>query len=164
MTILSAILFVSIILTSCSSKSVELKIKKNETIEGPLKGYIEIADQPYKLEFEKQGDYFQAYINVKIKILRPIDFDIPNSGAYNSDVIDLTLNFLDEFGTEPISEMFGLAGSEYDEFVNFLKSGSGEKIFKMRGPQSISSESHFIEKSDWGKVKFFNISSSIKKP
>jgi len=157
------ILIIALALVSCSTKSHEFSISKPETVEGKLKGYIDIVDQPYKLEFEKgggiPGNDLQAIVNIKFKIIRHVDFEI--SSGYNKG-INIDLKFLDESGLEPISESFGLAGKEQDEFESYLKSGNGEKIFKMRGPQMISSESSFINKSDWSKVKFIKIFSSVK--
>jgi hypothetical protein len=156
------------LLMSCggSSKGPEMKVEAGKSIEGPLAGYIEVVDQPYLIEFEKgggiEGNDLQAYVNVKFKMIKPLDFELPVDETYN--VVDLTLASHDEAGTSPVSESFGLAGLEHEAFVNFLKSGSGEKVFKMRGPQMISSADDFFEKADWMKVKSFNILSAIKGP
>ncbi len=156
------------LLMSCggSSKGPEMKVEAGKSIEGPLAGYIEVVDQPYLVEFEKghgiEGNDLQAVINVKFKMIKPLDFELPAGDNY--DAVDLTLAFHDESGASPVSEGFGLAGVEYAEFVNFLKSGSGEKVIKMRGPQMISSADDFFEKADWMKVKSFNILTEVKAP
>ena len=122
-----------------------------------------MVDQPYKVEFEHHGDYpkgmdYQAFINLKIKIKKPIDVEIAE--GYNKG-IDITLKFYDENDTQPVSNNFGLAGAEQGEFEEFLKSGSGDKVFKMRGGNS-GGESKFFEAADWSKVKYIRLITKMK--
>ncbi len=158
MTVFGVILFASVILTSCGGGSPSMNVIKKNPVEGVLKDYIEIVDQPYKIEFEKHGDYpkgmdYQAFINLKFKLIKPFDGKITN--GYNKG-IDITLKFYDENESQPVSETFGLAGREQGEFEEWLKSGEGERVFKMRGGNS-GGESSFLKAADWPKVKYIRI-------
>lgn len=150
-------------LSCATKKSPIINAASTTPVEGVMTDYLELVQQPYKIEFEKKGDRgkgwedYQAFINLKFKIKKPFDQQIPN--GYNQGVgVDVKL--YDESGGQPVSETFGLAGNEQGEFEEFLKSGSGERVFKMRG-SGCDGSSEFFDKADWDKVKFLRVVTRI---
>lgn len=143
---LEFLVFISLLLIGCSTKNSSLKIIHPKDVEGPLNGYIEIIDEPYTIEFEKcdseDKEGYISFITLKIKIKKPLDFEIPDDktkGTWN-----LGLLFFDKLDSKPMNIKFGLAESDYGDFKNFLKVGYGIKKIKIYGPIGIKNKDQFI--------------------
>lgn len=160
MTILGAMFIASVILTSCGGKSPELSLKKENSISGVLKGYVEIVDKsPYKIEFEEsgEGDFYKEtpYIVITLKSIKSIE--IP-SGEENS--IQLDVDLIDDNDGPVQPSLFGSIPRDLDAIESHLKSGSREKSFKLYGYNSGKTSSDFFKDKDVSKAKFISLNST----
>jgi hypothetical protein len=138
--IFGAILFVSVILTSCGGNSesesgekislpdppTDVKYDGVQLIDGPLSEYIEVVPGQYALELEKKEEkYILGYsgtIKVKFKFLKPID--VRSGSGYNNYGPSLLGKALDEKGA-PLD--FNMDINADKDLATYLKRGSGEE-------------------------------------
>ena len=173
MTIIGAMIFASIILTSCGGGKKEekekiklpdpptdLKYEGVTLIDGPLSEYIEVVPGSYLFEIVKDEDsYSPGYketMKVKFKFIKSID--VKTGTGYNHYGPSLNGKAIDEQGA-PLE--FKLSVSTDQDLATYLKRGSGEEWLTLyvSGQGSISTEEDavkLLEKYKKGKKIRFN--------
>ena len=149
-----AIIFVTLILTSCETKSPELNLSKTETVSGALNSYVKVIDKsPYKIEFNKTSDEVKPYIIVTLESIKAC---IKPNGEMNS--LWSTVNILDENNAPVLSGRF--VCTDWNELENFIATGTGQKSFKYIFNGYCSSEKKFYNENDLSKAKQISLATN----
>lgn len=121
MTILGAIVFASIIFTSCGGGKTELSLKlKSTSIKGDLSEYYSVVDGTYKLLQESEKPDYDGNFDFKIKVQikrtnKKFDFD---EGSLGQGSFLMSCDLLDEKGVPVIIADGGDRGVYATQGVN----------------------------------------------
>ena len=166
-----AILFASLVLTSCGGEKKEekitlpdpptdLKYEAVTLVDGPLSEYVEVVPGSYLFEMVKDENTFnpgyKETMKVKFKFIKSID--VKAGQGYNNYGPSLIGKALDEQGA-PLE--FELSSNTDTDLATYLKRGSGEEWLTLNtfGQGSISTEEDavkLLEKYKKGRKIRFN--------
>lgn len=149
MTIFGAILFASVILTSCGGGNDKLTLTLDKvTITGDSKDYIEVVPGTYEVKKSKGTLGEELQLSLKFKVTNSYD---QNKIGDDTGIGNLSLQVTDQSGT-PIDLDFSPAGvSDWDKINSLLKGKPGDEVTVLFKPSGFPDEAGISEVLKNGK-------------